>query len=47
VPEAPICKSIIDLVLRYMKANFPVDNGSDPEETDGYGGLISLVAEAK
>ena len=47
VPEAPICKSIIDLVLRYMKANFPVGEDSNSEETDGYGGLISLVAEAK
>ena len=43
VKSAPICKSVIDMIIKYMKANFPPTGNFN--DTDGYNSIIQAVIE--
>lgn len=40
--DVPICKSIVDLIMKYMKANFP-PTAEEYRRNDEYSGTIEMV----
>ncbi len=47
VKESPICKSIIDMIMKYMEANFPPTVSEVKDDDDGYFSMTEAIVDCE